>query len=716
MGDLTGQIDRATQAIAKLSEQDAPERVGEWRSMAQAYEVIPPEGMTLEEVPEVGMKSMILEAMTANRDRLMRMRESQAARIEGIERTGASTRNTYGDRGWTYYGGNQTGASGGYSADQQSGFEAMWESATPGERNEMRRRYQAGESKEQIMSTVAPPEQSVAPPVQESGPMSVPASPLPGLGGEGYTPAPQPQRLEETPTFSDETTVTGSSPFLGKLASRRPIPDPAAMQGVDVTRLPGGGPMQNYTGGRDQGVTTESLPFGYSAPEPTSEILLKRPARFWGDLASRGIEAIGSAGEAVGDFLRGGKPEGMSYREYEMMLQQQAARPGDPSFMGPLQPPRERFPVTAENLGISGGPQPMPSGEQMLQNVGEFMDPLTSRIPTQDEIWTGTVGQNPAILGPGRTPRHTPLTQPQQGGAVDVPIVSEGVGLLSGVNVDRPAPPTAASPPGTGDVGLLRGQNAYQPADSPPVPADQQALITDPAAVSQVGAEQTPSGMLTQLLQQLINSGRVGEPALDEAVNAPRQILASQTQRFTPDVYDKQSFAETTGPPREFGVDPALMDAIRGVTIEGNPVVRDDWEPFIQEAAQATGLDPMMIASVIGQESSFKDDQVSKAGAVGPMQVMEGAAQDVGVPWELVKVSDRWNIMAGAMYLKHLLDNQAQGDIGKALTMYNYGPSWWDTPNPKTGMTRDYLGNKEAREYSPGVMDWARRISGTGGG
>lgn len=112
------------------------------------------------------------------------------------------------------------------------------------------------------------------------------------------------------------------------------------------------------------------------------------------------------------------------------------------------------------------------------------------------------------------------------------------------------------------------------------------------------------------------------------------------------------------------------------------------YETLIQEAAQRYGLNPELIRAVMRAESAFNPDAVSRVGAKGLMQIMPALAKDLGVtdPFD-----PRQNVMAGARYLRQLLDAH-RGNISLTLASYNAGP----------GNVRRYKGIppfKETRNY-----------------
>lgn len=94
------------------------------------------------------------------------------------------------------------------------------------------------------------------------------------------------------------------------------------------------------------------------------------------------------------------------------------------------------------------------------------------------------------------------------------------------------------------------------------------------------------------------------------------------------------------------------------------------YDSLIGEAARAYKLDENLIRGVMRAESSFDPTVVSPAGAQGLMQIMPALALELGVtdPFD-----PRQNIMAGARYLRQLLDAH-HGNLRLALASYNAGP------------------------------------------
>lgn len=100
------------------------------------------------------------------------------------------------------------------------------------------------------------------------------------------------------------------------------------------------------------------------------------------------------------------------------------------------------------------------------------------------------------------------------------------------------------------------------------------------------------------------------------------------------------------------------------------PDARHAYDDIIAEAAERYRLDPGMIKAVMQTESAFNAMAVSPVGALGLMQLMPEVAAELGA---VDPMDPRENIMAGARYLRQLLDAN-RGNLKLALASYNAGP------------------------------------------
>ena len=126
------------------------------------------------------------------------------------------------------------------------------------------------------------------------------------------------------------------------------------------------------------------------------------------------------------------------------------------------------------------------------------------------------------------------------------------------------------------------------------------------------------------------------------------------------------------------------------------------YDSIIQEAAVVHNVDPRLIRSVMQTESAFNPVAVSPAGALGLMQLMPEVAAELNVddPFD-----PRQNIMAGARYLRQLLDAH-RGNVRLTLASYNAGP----------GNVARYKGVppfRETREYVKKITGYLAEASGS---
>jgi hypothetical protein len=131
------------------------------------------------------------------------------------------------------------------------------------------------------------------------------------------------------------------------------------------------------------------------------------------------------------------------------------------------------------------------------------------------------------------------------------------------------------------------------------------------------------------------------------------------------------------------------------------------YQPLIDRAAQDYGVDPGLIASVMGVESGGNPAAVSPAGAQGLMQIMPGTARELGLadPFD-----PEANIMAGTRYLRQMLDRY-NGDTYWALAAYNAGPGTVDAVRAGRGTLP-----AETRNYVAALTGGHVPDGGTGGG
>jgi len=131
------------------------------------------------------------------------------------------------------------------------------------------------------------------------------------------------------------------------------------------------------------------------------------------------------------------------------------------------------------------------------------------------------------------------------------------------------------------------------------------------------------------------------------------------------------------------------VTAVRRKTRYHSGVANLELEQAVIRAAQQHHVQPALLLAVMKAESSFNPTAVSKAGAVGLMQLIPETAIRHGVR-NLYDAND--NITGGAKHLRYLLD-RFHGNIRLALAAYNAGERKVDRYGqiPPYKETQDYV-------------------------
>lgn len=155
---------------------------------------------------------------------------------------------------------------------------------------------------------------------------------------------------------------------------------------------------------------------------------------------------------------------------------------------------------------------------------------------------------------------------------------------------------------------------------------------------------------------------------------------------------------------------PGNATALRGYTTGSSEI-----DGYLIQSGKSNGVDPLLLYSVMHQESSFKSRAISPKGARGLMQLMPGTAMRYGV----TNIFDpRQNIEGGARYLRFLLEH-FDGDVNLALAGYNAGEGAVEKYGwriPPYAETQEYV-RRISRRYSllqdPSAAAYARPINRT---
>jgi hypothetical protein len=140
-----------------------------------------------------------------------------------------------------------------------------------------------------------------------------------------------------------------------------------------------------------------------------------------------------------------------------------------------------------------------------------------------------------------------------------------------------------------------------------------------------------------------------------------------------------------------------------------------DIDNFIVESGKRNSVDPLLLYSIMHQESSFKPRAMSYKGARGLMQLMPPTAVRFGVTniWD-----PKQNIEGGARYMRFLLD-LFEGDVRLALAGYNAGEGAvmkYGYKVPPYSETQEYvrrIGKRYSMIRDPAAAAHASQISGS---
>jgi len=130
----------------------------------------------------------------------------------------------------------------------------------------------------------------------------------------------------------------------------------------------------------------------------------------------------------------------------------------------------------------------------------------------------------------------------------------------------------------------------------------------------------------------------------------------------------------------------------RNESVVGRCPIPARFRPAFERAARDTGFQLSMLVAVAQVESSFKPNARSTADARGLLQVLPSTAASLKL-----NVDDpASNVLAGARYLRLLLDHYARTDL--ALAAYNAGPTAVDEAGGAPwSATQTYVANVQQR-------------------
>lgn len=148
--------------------------------------------------------------------------------------------------------------------------------------------------------------------------------------------------------------------------------------------------------------------------------------------------------------------------------------------------------------------------------------------------------------------------------------------------------------------------------------------------------------------------------------------------------------------------DPATVELIDRIQFPLAPEIVGDCD------RKRSGMDPLLLHSIIRQESQFQHNALSPAGAVGLMQLLPRTAAEVARKEKLKKprrkdlLKPQLNVTLGAAYLSRLV-REYGGDYLRAVAAYNAGEAavakWWGESKKDPALFLENVSYRETRFY-----------------
>jgi len=152
---------------------------------------------------------------------------------------------------------------------------------------------------------------------------------------------------------------------------------------------------------------------------------------------------------------------------------------------------------------------------------------------------------------------------------------------------------------------------------------------------------------------------------------------------------------------------------------------REKLKPLIDGTAKRYGVERELVHAVVAAESAYDVHAVSRAGAIGLMQVMPSTAADYGVSDASALFDPTVNVNTGTRHLKRLL-RKYENDYGRTIMAYNAGEGTVDRTNSNVtyAETLDYTaavirnyrrnGGKQPTEAAMRKVAMLKKVSSSG--
>jgi soluble lytic murein transglycosylase-like protein len=217
------------------------------------------------------------------------------------------------------------------------------------------------------------------------------------------------------------------------------------------------------------------------------------------------------------------------------------------------------------------------------------------------------------------------------------------------------------------------------------------------------------------------NGVRVISEPVKTPVSTPRSRRASRNELLRKASDNSQATVSLDDPASKVKNTALLYEPVGASTLgtasplRGYTTGSAQIDNYLIDSGTKNGIDPLLLYSIMHQESSFKSYAISPKGARGLMQLMPGTAMRFGV----TNIFDpRQNIEGGARYVRFLLD-LFDGNVNLTLAGYNAGEGavqkyGWQVP--PYSETQEYV-RRISRRYSllrdPNAALYAARLSTT---
>ena len=190
----------------------------------------------------------------------------------------------------------------------------------------------------------------------------------------------------------------------------------------------------------------------------------------------------------------------------------------------------------------------------------------------------------------------------------------------------------------------------------------------------------------------------------DNDISKPIVFSTNITMNYLPTEVSRSKYAATKGVSSEAGTSNNSIKTKNGAPYQPNINTSEynTCNDIILKYAKEYDVDPNFVKAVIKQESRFKANAGSRAGAKGLMQLMPATARSYGV----TNVYDpEQNVKAGVKMLSELI-KRYNGNLEDVLAAYN-----WGIGNLRLEAQGKKVRPKETRQYVPAVLGFYREYS-----